>query len=101
MSEPQLVTAQPSDRRSWVVELRRPPERTIALGPHTATASELMFFWDAPLAHVVQYEEELRLARRRSEAQRAVRSAARPAIKLRAHLGESAIGHSRAVKNDL
>jgi hypothetical protein len=36
-----------------------------ALAVEAMTASEQMFFMDAPLAHVVRYEHELRVERRR------------------------------------
>jgi hypothetical protein len=38
---------------------------TYALAAEAMTASEQMFFMDAPLAHVVRYEHELRVERRR------------------------------------
>jgi hypothetical protein len=50
--------------KSWVVPLRRRPGPARPLKPCTASASELMFFWQAPLAHVVLHEER-ELARRR------------------------------------
>jgi hypothetical protein len=53
-----------SEFKNWAVPLRRAPRVAGAIDPCTASASELMFFWDAPLAHVVDYEEHV-VARRR------------------------------------
>jgi hypothetical protein len=49
--------------RSWAIQLRRPSDATGGLEPTAASASELMFFWNAPVAHVVEYEERQRLLR--------------------------------------
>jgi hypothetical protein len=46
--------------RAWSIVLPRPPKYGRPLGPEEMTASELMFFHGAPLAHVVRYEEHLR-----------------------------------------
>jgi hypothetical protein len=63
----QCVGAQeaPLGRYSWTLELRRPTLGDTQLAYDSAVASEQMFFWGAPLAHVVRYEEHLREMRSR------------------------------------
>ena len=63
---------------SWTITLPRPPGPERQLAPSVMNASELMFFYGAPLAHIVAYEEELRAARR-GKALRALTRARRPA----------------------
>ena len=48
---------------SWTVQLRYPSAEERLTGRLNMTASEEMFFEGAPLAHVVQYEEHLRIRR--------------------------------------
>ncbi len=48
---------------SWTVVLPRPNPDGAPLRPETLNASEQMFFFGAPLAHVVQYEDTVRVAR--------------------------------------
>ena len=48
---------------SWSVVLPRPRARNVPLRPETLNASEQMFFFGAPLAHVVRYEEHLKATR--------------------------------------
>jgi hypothetical protein len=59
--------------RSWTIELPRPARQGEALRPEAMSASELMFFFGAPVAHVVDYEEHQRASRR----DKAVRALAR------------------------
>ena len=49
--------------RSWAVVLPRPSKQARPLRPDEMNASEQMFFYGAPLAHVVCYEEHLRTLR--------------------------------------
>lgn len=63
---------------SWTVPLQRPMGSARHMPPSAMNASELMFFFGAPLAHVLAYEEDLRAARR-GNAQRALNRARRPA----------------------
>jgi len=67
-----------SDRHLWVVQLRRLPPGAHELDWATATASELMFFWSAPLAHVVAYEDWLRARRREQKLQASKRRSNSP-----------------------
>jgi hypothetical protein len=53
-----LASARP---RAWTIVLPKPATR--ALCPEAMNASELMFFFGAPLAHVVDYEEHVRASR--------------------------------------
>jgi hypothetical protein len=53
-----------------MLELRRPSPGDTPLEYDSAVASEQMFFWGAPLAHVVRYEDHLRDMRRRSAMRR-------------------------------
>ena len=59
---PRLTNEQPAPSdsaggdRSWSVGLPLPKGRGQALDPETMTASELMFFYGAPLAHVVEHQ---------------------------------------------
>ena len=52
---------------SWSLVLPRRPRPGGTLRPDAMNASELMFFFGAPLAHVIQYEEHLRESRRERE----------------------------------
>ena len=62
----------PAGRYSWSLVLPHPRDRT---GPaaQALNASEQMFFFGAPLAHVVLYEEHLRAVRQ----EKAIRQLAR------------------------
>ena len=65
MSVLDLPRAEPqSVERCWTVVLPRPRGAERFLRPETMTAGEQMFFLSAPLAHVVEYEEHLKSARR-------------------------------------
>jgi hypothetical protein len=59
--------------QSWMIVLPKPGQHGAELRPETMNASELMFFFGAPLAHVVAYEEHERVSRQ----ERAVRGFAR------------------------
>ena len=59
--------------RSWSILLPKPAQRSPALRPEAMSASELMFFFGAPLAHVVDYEQHERASRQ----EKAVRVLAR------------------------
>jgi len=48
---------------SWSIVLPKPAQRAPTLCPEAMNASELMFFFGAPLAHVVDYEEHERAVR--------------------------------------
>ena len=48
---------------SWTVALSRPARADRTLHFEEMNASEQMFFFDAPLAHVVLYEDHLRQVR--------------------------------------
>jgi hypothetical protein len=48
---------------SWTVALSRPARPGVPLRSDELNASEQMFFFGAPLAHVVCYEEHLRQQR--------------------------------------
>jgi len=69
MSNSDAKSRKQSDRHLWVVQLRRLPRGGHELDSAMATASELMFFWSAPLAHVIAYEDRLRARRREQELQ--------------------------------
>ena len=53
----------PPARYSWSVVLPHPRDRGRRSSAPALNASEQMFFFGAPLAHVVQYEEHLRAGR--------------------------------------
>jgi hypothetical protein len=59
--------------RCWTLALPRPSGADPLLGPEMMTAAEQMFFFGAPLAHVVQFEEHLRLTRQEQAARRLLR----------------------------
>ena len=65
--EKPFALAKPSERETegfaWSIALRRPMGRG-GLSRETLSSAEEMFFYLAPLAHVVSYEEQLRLRRR-------------------------------------
>ena len=64
----ELGRPQPKAReRCWTVVLPRPQGADRFLRAETMNATELMFFFGAPLAHVIQYEEHLRESRRERE----------------------------------
>lgn len=48
---------------SWTLRLQRPRDSAPDICIEAASASEQMFFWGAPLAHVVSYEEHLKSRR--------------------------------------
>ena len=50
------------------------PRTARILAAETMTAAELMFFFGAPLAHVVEYEENLKAVRREQAARRLARA---------------------------
>ena len=52
-----------SKRYSWTLVLPRAAGAEKALRPETMNASELMFFFGAPLAHVAAYEAHLKTSR--------------------------------------
>lgn len=56
-------TSRRAGQNSWslVIPPHDPPGQP--LDPDTMNASELMFFFGAPLAHVVQYEDHLKAVR--------------------------------------
>ena len=60
---------------SWSLVLPRKPGPDGPLRPDAMNASELMFFFGAPLAHVIRYEEHLRESRRERELALARRTA--------------------------
>ena len=49
--------------RQWTIVLPRPPKFGRPLGPEDMNASEIMFFYGAPVAHIVRYEEHLKAQR--------------------------------------
>ena len=60
--------------RSWSLVVSRPRGTDRSLRPDAMNAAELMFFFGAPFAHIVAYEEHLRLTRREQAARRLARS---------------------------
>ena len=72
--------APPARPYSWTVALSRPAQAGAPLGMEEMNASEQMFFFGAPLAHVVSYEEHLRQLR----AERAARDLLRTRRPIRA-----------------
>ena len=60
---------------AWSIAL--PTRRRAEPDQSTMTASELMFFYGAPLAHIVAYEQHLRSARNR-QAMRGMLRCVRP-----------------------
>ena len=52
-----------SDSYAWSFTLTRPAGRERVLPPETMNAAEQMFFFGAPLAHVVRYEDHLKAVR--------------------------------------
>lgn len=64
--EKTFALASPGEREgegfAWTIALRRPMGRA-ALSRETLSPAEEMFFYLAPLAHVVSYEDDLRLRR--------------------------------------
>jgi hypothetical protein len=48
---------------SWSLAIHSHDRPGQPLDPETMNASELMFFFGAPLAHVVQYEDHLKASR--------------------------------------
>ena len=72
MSVLDLPRPQPkSAERCFTIAL---PRAARSLAAETMTAAELMFFFDAPLAHVVEYEEHLKAIRREQAARRLARA---------------------------
>jgi hypothetical protein len=63
-----------AESRCWTVALPRPRGAERYLRAETMNAAEQMFFLDAPLAHVVQYEEHLRAVRQERATRRIVRA---------------------------
>ena len=70
LRRPQLKAVE----RSWTVALPRPHGRAHLLSAQTMSAAEQMFFFGAPLAHVVQYEERLKVMRQDHAARRLIRA---------------------------
>jgi len=64
---------QPSGR-VWTVAFARTLGRNRLLSAATMNAAEQMFFFDAPLAHVVHYEDQLRAARHEQATRRLARA---------------------------
>jgi hypothetical protein len=64
-------------RYAWTIALPRPGRGGTAPVAQDMDASELMFFFGAPLAHVVHYEQHLRQVRA-EKAQRALLRSRRP-----------------------
>jgi hypothetical protein len=62
-----------TEERCWSVVLPRPRGAERFLRAETMNAAEQMFFFGAPLAHVVQYEEHLRSSRQEQAARRMMR----------------------------
>jgi hypothetical protein len=52
-----------ADSYAWTFALARPAGPGRVLRPEAMNASEQMFFFGAPLAHVVQYEDHLKAVR--------------------------------------
>jgi hypothetical protein len=59
---------------SWTLVLSRKTASGRPVKPEEMNASELMFFFGAPLSHVVRYEDHLRAARAEKLARGAMRS---------------------------
>jgi hypothetical protein len=53
------------ERHCWELRLRRPDGIDPNVTPNMMTASEQMFFLNAPVAHVLDYEKHLRARRNR------------------------------------
>ena len=70
LSRPPLERAD----RCWTIVLPRPCGTDRSLRPEAMNAPEQMFFFGAPLAHIVEYEEHLREVRREQAARRLARS---------------------------
>jgi hypothetical protein len=77
-------SAPPARSYSWTVALSRPGQRGMPLRFEVMNASEQMFFFGAPLAHVVCYEEHLR--------QQRVERLARDSLRARRPLHDQALG---------
>jgi hypothetical protein len=60
--------------RALTIDLPKPARPGAALRPEAMSASELMFVFGAPLAHVVDYEEHQRASRREKAVRALVRS---------------------------
>ena len=60
--------------RSWSFVVSRPRGTDRSLQPGSMNAAEQMFFFGAPFAHIVAYEEHIRLTRREQAARRLARS---------------------------
>jgi hypothetical protein len=69
LPRPQPKPAEPC----WTIVLA-PRDGARALQAETMTAAEQMFFFGAPLAHVVEYEEQLKVLRREQAARRLARA---------------------------
>ena len=63
-----------AEGRCWTVVLPRPRGAERFLRAETMNAAEQMFFFGAPLAHVVLYEEHLRSTRQEIAARRMMRA---------------------------
>jgi hypothetical protein len=61
-------------RHSWTLVLSRKTASGRPVRSEEMNASELMFFFGAPLSHVVRYEDHLRAARAEKLARGAMRS---------------------------
>ena len=60
--------------RCWTLALPRPLGANRSLRAETMDAAELMFFYGAPLAHVVEYGDHLKAMRREQAARRLARA---------------------------
>jgi hypothetical protein len=75
MSVPQLrEPPREVQRHSWTLVLSRKTASGRPVKPEEMNASEMMFFFGAPLSHVVRYEDHLRAARAERLARGAMRS---------------------------
>jgi len=71
-----------ADSYAWTLVLPRRAGPGKTLRPEQLNASEQMFFFGAPLAHVVRYEEHLKAMRHEKAARVAARSRRAPELTL-------------------